>query len=116
MIARYPRSPAGRGLPPAVRIPGACLPRRGLASLRCSVVAGTMTAMRDTSSGFRFLPVDRVVSGRGAVRTLPVELDRAGRQRALVITGESIATSTDLLWYAEQLLGPRHAASYTGAR
>jgi alcohol dehydrogenase class IV len=34
----------------------------------------------------------------------------------MVVTGESIATGTDLLWYAEQLLGPRHAASYCGAR
>jgi alcohol dehydrogenase class IV len=68
------------------------------------------------SGVYRTLPMDRVVFGPGAVRSLPQELDRLGLQRALVITGESISTRTDLFWYVEQLLGPRHAAGYTGAR
>lgn len=65
---------------------------------------------------FQFLPVDRVRFGPGCLRRLGSELDRLGLRRALVITGTSIATRTDLLWYVEQALGPRHAASYSGAR
>lgn len=65
---------------------------------------------------FQFLPVDRVRFGPGCLRGLGAELDRLGLRRALVITGTSIATRTDLLWYVEQVLGPRHGASYTGAR
>lgn len=65
---------------------------------------------------FRFLPLERVIFGAGSLRSLPGELDRRGLQRALIITGNSIAQHTDLLWHAEQLLGPRHAASYSGAR
>ncbi len=65
---------------------------------------------------FQFLPVDRVCFGPGCLRGLGRELDRLGLRRALVITGTSVATRTDLLWYVEQLLGPRHVASYSGAR
>lgn len=65
---------------------------------------------------FRFPSADRVAFGKGSVRRLGQELDRAGCQRALVLTGQSIATNTDLLWYVEQILGPRHAATYTGVR
>ena len=65
---------------------------------------------------YRFLPMDRVVFGPGVVRRLPQELDRLRCHHALVITGGSISSRTDLLWYVEQLLGPRHAATYTGAR
>lgn len=65
---------------------------------------------------FQFLPVDRVRFGPGCLRQLGAELDRIGLRRVLVITGTSIATRTDLLWYVEQALGPRHAASYSGAR
>ncbi len=64
----------------------------------------------------QFLPIERVHFGPGCLRGLGAELDRLGLRRALVITGTSIATRTDLLWYVEQALGPRHAASYTGAR
>ncbi len=68
------------------------------------------------SGVFRFLPIDRVAFGAAAVRQLPGELDRRGLQRAMVITGETVANRTNLLWYIEQLLGPRHAATYTSAR
>lgn len=65
---------------------------------------------------FRFMPADRVHFGAGCVRQLPRELDRARCQRAMIITGQSIAEQTDLLWYVEQLLGPRHGGTYTGMR
>ncbi len=71
----------------------------------------------DIPSGvFRFLPVERVEFGPGAVRGLGRALDHHRLQRALVITGATIAAGTNLLWYIEQILGPRHAASYSGAR
>ncbi|MER3419985.1 MAG: maleylacetate reductase [Chloroflexota bacterium] len=76
---------------------------------------GTMETSAPAGT-FQFLPVDRVRFGPGCLRALGSELDRLGLRRALVITGTSIATRTDLLWYVEQSLGPRHAASYTGAR
>ncbi|MFN8558577.1 MAG: iron-containing alcohol dehydrogenase [Dehalococcoidia bacterium] len=65
---------------------------------------------------FRFLPMDRVAFGSGAVRRLPAELDRRGLRRALVITGQSLANRTNVIWYIEELLGPRHAATFSGAR
>lgn len=65
---------------------------------------------------YRFLPVDSVHHGDGAAVRLPHELDRLGLRRALVLTGNSLANETGLLWYVEHLLGPRHAASYSGVR
>lgn len=65
---------------------------------------------------YRALPQARVTAGAGCVRGLLDALGRAGAQRALVITGPTIAGATDLLWYIEQVLGPFHAGSYTGVR
>lgn len=58
----------------------------------------------------------RVTSGPGCARGLLEAVGRAGGQRVLVIAGGSIAESTNLLWYVEQLLGPLHAGSYIGVR
>lgn len=65
---------------------------------------------------FRFLPVERIHHGAGCSRRLIAALDRANVQRALVITGPTIANETNLLWYVEQVLGGMHAASYGGVR
>jgi maleylacetate reductase len=65
---------------------------------------------------FRFLPAGRVLHGVDCARQLPDALGRIGAQRALVITGPTIAERTNLLWYVEQLLGPLHAGTYSGVR
>src|SRR5262245_32791465 len=58
----------------------------------------------------------RVHSGVDCARGLAPAVLRAGGHRALVITGATIANQTNLLWYVEQLLGPLHAASFSGVR
>lgn len=65
---------------------------------------------------YRALPQARVTQGDGSVRGLAAAVARVEAQRALVITGPSIADTTGLLWYVEQILGPFHAGSYTGVR
>jgi alcohol dehydrogenase class IV len=70
--------------------------------------------MDEQFSTFRFLPVSQVTHGAGCVRGLLGAVGRLGGVRALVVTGPTIADQTNLLWYVEQLLGPLHAASYTG--
>jgi alcohol dehydrogenase class IV len=65
---------------------------------------------------YRAVPQARVTQGNGSVRGLAAAVARAEAQRALVITGPSIADKTGLLWYVEQILGPFHAGSYTGVR
>lgn len=69
-----------------------------------------------TSGVFRFLPVDRVLHGERAAERLPWEMDRHGLRQALIVTGSTIANETGLVWYIEQLLGMRLAASYHGVR
>ncbi|MGE0541020.1 MAG: iron-containing alcohol dehydrogenase [Dehalococcoidia bacterium] len=65
---------------------------------------------------YRAMPQARVTQGNGSARGLAEAIARAGAQRTLVITGPTIAESTGLLWYVEQILGPFHAGSYTGVR
>jgi alcohol dehydrogenase len=65
---------------------------------------------------YRALGPERVTHGPDAARRLPETLDRLGARRALMLTGPTVAEQTNLLWYIEQVLGPLHAASYTGVR
>ena len=61
---------------------------------------------------FTFPPQERVIFGKGAVGRVASEMDRLGRQRALVITGTTIATKTDLPERVRQVLGPRFAGMF----
>ncbi len=61
---------------------------------------------------FTFSPQERVIFGKGAMGRVASEMDRLGKQRALVITGTSIVTKTDLLERIRQVLGPRFAGVF----
>ena len=63
-------------------------------------------------SVFTFPPQERVIFGKGAVGRVASEMDRLGRQRALVITGTTIATKTDLLEGVRKILGHRFAGMF----
>lgn len=63
-------------------------------------------------SVFSFPPQERVIFGKGAVGRVASEMDRLAGQRALVITGTTIATKTDLLERVRQVLGPRFAGVF----
>ena len=67
------------------------------------------------SQSFVHLPVDRVIYGAGALADLPREVERLGKRRALVITGNSIATKTGLLDRVVGLLADRCAGTFTGS-
>ncbi len=65
---------------------------------------------------FTFLPLEKVLYGAGSIARLPDEIDRLGAQRAFIITGKSLATSTPLVKTVETILGSRHAGTYAGIR
>ncbi len=56
---------------------------------------------------------ERVLSGIGAVEGLGAELDALGSGRALLITGRTLATQTDLVSRVEAILGARHAGTFS---
>src|SRR5439155_26142231 len=60
------------------------------------------------SGEFRSEGMSRVLYGPGRVEELPAQVDRLGGKRAFVITGQSLATKTDLVRSLEGLLGQRH--------
>ena len=72
-----------------------------------------MTADQGT---FRYLPMEVVHYGPGYLARLGAEVDRLGARRAFVITGRSIATRTDLVGRVADMLGPRFAGVFDGAR
>jgi len=49
-----------------------------------------------TSGEYTYVPIERVHFGSGSIRILRNELDRIGSQRPFIVTGQSIATKTDL--------------------
>lgn len=64
---------------------------------------------------FSIPAAETVAHGPGSARLLGMGLDQRMLQRALVIAPSTVATGTNLLWYVEQLLGPRFAAGYSDA-
>ena len=58
---------------------------------------------------------ERVLSGPGALRELPAELDRLGGRRALIIAGRTLSTHTDVVAELEANLASRLAGRFAGA-
>lgn len=56
---------------------------------------------------------DRVVSGIGALAELPGVMEQLGAERAMVLTGRTLATKTDLVGRVEAALGARHAGTFS---
>jgi len=56
---------------------------------------------------------DRVLSGIGALSQLPEALAHLGASRALLITGRTLATKTDLVARVEEALGAAHAGTFS---
>lgn len=65
---------------------------------------------------FTLLPMDDIVSGIGSIVRLGEVLERYGVQRALVITGTSLATTTDLVDRVVHAADGRIAAVFTASR
>jgi alcohol dehydrogenase class IV len=57
---------------------------------------------------------DRVVSGIGALSELPGILEHLGSRRALILTGRTLSTTTDLVAQVAATLGARHAGTFDG--
>lgn len=68
------------------------------------------------SGQFLYLPMEKVFFGAGSVNNLPAEIDRIDRRRAFLITGQSLATGTDVVDRLAALLGERLVGVYTGVR
>src|SRR5882757_6813844 len=62
---------------------------------------------------FSFLPMDKVRFGPGAVEHLAAEVDRLGAKRVLLVTGNTLATKTDLVDRVGNVLGGRLAGVFS---
>ncbi|MXY16000.1 MAG: iron-containing alcohol dehydrogenase [Acidobacteria bacterium] len=65
---------------------------------------------------YRFPQLEKVIFGAGALDRVPAELDRWGCRRALVLTGSTLSTRTNLVNRLERTLGARRAGTYNGVR
>jgi alcohol dehydrogenase class IV len=63
-----------------------------------------------------FLPQEHVLFGVGSIESLADEVKRIGGQRALIITGRSLATQTDVIDRVKQALGPYYQDTFAGIR
>ena len=62
---------------------------------------------------YTFLPLEKVHYGAGSVSILPDEVDRLGGKRVLIITGNTLAHETPLVDRLADLLGRRHAGTFS---
>lgn len=72
--------------------------------------------MSDLQGEYFFLPQEHVLYGPGSLSSLADEVARVVGQRAFIITGQSLATKTDVIRRVEQALGPLHAGTCTAIR
>ncbi|HYY89201.1 MAG TPA: iron-containing alcohol dehydrogenase, partial [Chloroflexota bacterium] len=70
----------------------------------------------NTVRQFRYLPMDVVHHGSGALGQLAGELTRAGMQRAFVVTSASVAKRTDVVDRIRAQLGDALAGVFTGVQ
>ncbi|HZU02788.1 MAG TPA: iron-containing alcohol dehydrogenase [Ktedonobacteraceae bacterium] len=74
-------------------------------------------AEQNTLEGeYFFLPQEHILFGSGSLSGLADEVARVGGSRALIITGRSLATQTDVIASVTQALARFHAGTYTGIR
>ncbi len=65
---------------------------------------------------YKFPMLEKVIFGVGALEKVTEEMDRLGKKRALILTGHSLSTRTDLVKKLETLLGERWAGTNNGIR
>jgi maleylacetate reductase len=65
---------------------------------------------------YTFLPQERVIFGVGSLAQLPDEIARIGAVRALIVTGATLASETDVIVSVAQALGSLHAGTFAGVR
>ncbi len=65
---------------------------------------------------YTFLPLERVIFGVGSLAQLPEEIARIGAIRALIVTGTTLASETDVIVSVAQALGSLHAGTFAGIR
>lgn len=63
-----------------------------------------------------FLPQKHVLFGAASIKGLSDEVERVGGQRALLITGHSLATQTDVVERVKQALGTHYVDTFAGIR
>lgn len=61
---------------------------------------------------YTFLPLEHVIFGAGSVKELANEVKRIGGKRVLIITGNSLATQTDIIQRVTDVLGPLHVGTF----
>src|SRR5215470_661332 len=81
------------------------------------VSGGIMAASNGPLRGeYTFLPQERVIFGVGSLAQLPEEIARIGAVRALIVTGATLASETDVIVSVAQALGSLHAGTFAGVR
>ncbi|MBA2679747.1 MAG: iron-containing alcohol dehydrogenase [Ktedonobacteraceae bacterium] len=63
-----------------------------------------------------FLPQEHVLFGVGSLERLPDEVRRVGGQRVLLVTGNTLATQTDVVKRVVEVLGTLHVGTFSNIR
>jgi alcohol dehydrogenase class IV len=62
---------------------------------------------------FVFSNIDRIIYGPGSIKQLPEQLKRFGVSRAIIVTGHSLYTKTDVIKNIENILGDTHINTFS---
>lgn len=65
---------------------------------------------------FTFLDIDHIIYGPGSSKQLEDEIKRLNVSKALIVTGQSLATKTNVVKTVETLLGQAHVGTFTNIK
>ncbi|MBI4595210.1 MAG: iron-containing alcohol dehydrogenase [Candidatus Tectomicrobia bacterium] len=65
---------------------------------------------------YKFPLLEKVIFGAGALAQVPKEINRLGKERVFILTGQSLTTKTDLVRKLEALLENRWVGTYSGCQ
>src|SRR5689334_15232382 len=72
--------------------------------------------MSSKQGEYFFLPQEHILFGVGSLARLPEEVKRLGGERILLVTGQSLATKTDIVERTVATLGTLHAGTFSAIR
>lgn len=79
-------------------------------------MVSSVTGVPVLKGSYEILPMARVIYGPGQIAQLPAQADALGAKRALIITGNTLATQTELVDQLRGVLGDRCAGVFSASK
>jgi len=77
------------------------------------MASSSSSSTADVSGTYSYTALQTIRYGPGCISDLPMLMDRFSAKRAMILTGKSLKTKTDVIKNIEKLLGDKHAVTFS---